>query len=297
MDRLTSMAVFVRAVEAGSFRRASHSLGITPQMVGAHVRFLEDRLGARLLHRTTRRSSPTDSGLAFLERCKAILAEVAAAEAAAAETNGALRGIVRITAPRILGNTVLTPVLAEFMNLHPGVTVDLHLSDRLVDLIAERVDLAVRIGPLEDSTLIARRLPDHRILLCAAPAHLETHGAPAFPHDLARHAGLVFSWWSGASWAEWPFIVAGERVAVTPIARMIANDARTLLAAALRGLGFAMLPEVLTRDAIASGRLIEVLPGCQGPAREVHLLFAAHPSRRLRTLIDFIVAAMPNPPN
>ena len=293
MDRLTSMTVFVRAVEAGSFRRASRSLGITPQMVGAHVRLLEEQLGSRLLHRTTRQSSPTDSGTVFYERCKAILADVAAAEAAVVETDGALRGKVRVTAPRTFGNAVLSPVLAAFMSDHPGVTLDLHLSDRSMDLIADRYDVAVRIGPLENSTLMTRRLRDYRILLCAAPAYLEAHGTPKSPFDLARHAGLVFSWWSGANWLEWPLTTGNESVTVTPLQRMIANDSRALLAAAHRGLGIAMLPEVLARDSIKTGQLIEVLPNTHGPVRELHLLFVWHPSRRVRALIDFIISALP----
>ena len=293
MDRLTSMSVFVRAVEAGSFRKASRSLGMTPQMVGAHVRGLEEQLGARLLHRTTRQSAPTDSGLVYYERCKTILADVAAAETAVAEVDGNLRGVLRITAPRIFGDAALTPALAEFMSVHPRVTVDLHLSDRSVDLISDRFDLAVRIGRLEDSTLIARRLPDYRILLCAAPAYLTEHGTPASPIELAGHAGLVFSWWSGADWSQWPLTTGGECVTVTLRRRMLANDARALLAASLRGLGIAMLPEILAREAITDGRLVEVLPGSRGPVREINLLFARHPNRRLRTLIDFLVATFP----
>ncbi len=293
MDRLTSMAVFVRAVEAGSFRQASRSLSMTPQMVGAHVRLLEQQLGGQLLHRTTRHSSPTDGGVIFYERCKAILAEVAAAEAAVANADGGDRGRLRVSAPRTFGTAVLAPLLADFMSGHPAVVVDLHLSDRLVDLISDRYDLAFRIGPLEDSTLIARRLPDYRIVLCAAPAYLDAHEAPASPADLAHHAGLVFSWWSGASWLEWPLTIGGEFLTVTPRQRMVANDGRALLAAARRGLGIAMLPEVLARDSLATGHLVQILPDTQGPARELHLLFARGPSRRLRALIDFVVAALP----
>ena len=293
MDRLTSMAVFVRAVEAGSFRKASRSLSMTPQMVGTHVRILEEQLGTRLLHRTTRQSSPTDSGVVFYERCKAILAEMAAAEVAVAETDGSLCGRLRVTAPRTFGNVVLAPLLARFMSDHPGVVIDLHLSDRAVDLISDRYDLAVRIGPLEDSTLIARRLPDYRLLLCAAPAYLEVHGMPTAPSDLAHHAGLIFSWWSGAAWSEWPLRVGGEHVNVTPRQRMVANDGRALLAAAQRGLGIAMLPDALVREAIETGELVRVLQNAEGPTRELHLLFARDPSRRVRALIDFVVTALP----
>ena len=290
MDRLRSMTVFVRAVEAGSFRKASGSLGMTAQMVGAHVRSLEERLGIRLFHRTTRCSAPTDGGLLFYERCKAILADVHDAEALAMEADGSLRGAIRVTAPVTYGNALLMPALAVFLALHPELTLDLNLSDRPADLIADRFDLAIRIGPLADSTAITRRLPDYRLMLGAAPAYLAAHGRPETLEELAAHSCLVFQWWTGATWSEWPLTREGQTTAVRVKPRLVSNQATVLVGAAKAGLGIAMLPERLARDEIASGALVPLLPEWRCPTREVHLLFVERPTARVRALVDHVVA-------
>lgn len=169
MDRLTSMAVFVRAAEAGSFAAAAPALGISAPMIGKHVRFLEARVGAQLLRRTTWRQSLTEVGRAFLERCKLVLAEAEAAELLAQDLQAAPRGLLRVNAPVTFGSYSLTPTLTRYLRRYPEVTVDLTLTDRVVDVIDEGYDAVIRIAPLTDSTLIARALKPYRLLAAAAP--------------------------------------------------------------------------------------------------------------------------------
>ncbi|TGD99648.1 LysR family transcriptional regulator [Methylobacterium nonmethylotrophicum] len=210
MDRLTSMDVFVRAVEAGSFRAASKGLGISAQMVGAHVRALEERLGVRLLHRSTRAQSLTEVGRSYYERCRVVLAEVAAAEAVGREGDDEVRGELTVSAPDTYGAAVLMPLLNRFLMLHPKVPLDLALSDQPVDLVRSRVEVAVRLGDLPDSSLISRRLADYCLTLCAAPDYLASADPVEAPKDIARHRCLAYRWWTGALWLDWRLERAGD---------------------------------------------------------------------------------------
>lgn len=178
MDRLSGMSIFVKAVELGSFSAAAEALNMSPQLVGKHVQFLEQHLGVRLLHRTTRRQHLTEVGSQFYERSRNILAEVEAAEALAAETRAVPRGKLRVNAPVTFGIHALAPVLPKYLNAHPEVSIDLSLTNRMVDLIDEGYDAVFRIGELADSGLIARRLGPYRLMICAAPSYLRAHGTP-----------------------------------------------------------------------------------------------------------------------
>ncbi len=187
MDRLAYMATFVRVVEKGSFAAAAECTGLTATMVGNHVRYLEARLGSRLINRTTRRQSVTDLGRRYLERCRHILAEVDAAEGQAADLRGAPRGLLRVTAPLALGAHLLPRLLADYLALHPAVDVDLALSDRVVNLMDEGYEAAIRVGERFEPGLVAHPLAPYRLVLCAAPRYLEARGTPRAPADLAHH--------------------------------------------------------------------------------------------------------------
>ncbi|MDQ0390717.1 LysR family transcriptional regulator [Labrys monachus] len=290
MDRLTSMAVFVKAADLGSFTAAGAALGLSSQMVGKHVSFLEERLGARLLHRSTRRQSLTAIGRAFHERCRLVLGEVEAAEAVARESATAPRGRLRVSAPVTFGSIALAPLIADFLRIHPQVEIALDLTDRYVDVVGEGYDAVIRLGPLRDSGLTARALLPYRLIACASPGYLAARGMPRTPADLAAHDCLGFVFASGQPFAEWRFGREGEIHKVQPRSRFQVNDARVLRAAALDGHGIVLQADLILADDLAAGRLVQVLPEYETPARPLHLLFAAArpPTQTLRRFIDHV---------
>ncbi|TIS53500.1 MAG: LysR family transcriptional regulator [Mesorhizobium sp.] len=290
MDRLSSMAVFVKVVEAGSFAAAADALGLSAPMVGKHVRMLEDHLGVRLINRTTRRQSLTDTGRCFYERCKTVLMEVEAAESCAAESQAAPRGRLRVNAPVTFGAHCLAPVLPEYLRAYPEVSVDLSLNDRIVDVIEEGYDAVVRVGVLTDSTLIARPLAPYRLVACAAPSYLAKHGAPSSPADLGNHECLGFVHW--APRGSWEFKDAnGAKRIVNVAGRLTTNNGQALRAAALAGFGIILQPNALVADDLEAGRLVRVLLDCEPPSRPMHILFAPdeRPGPKLRSFVDFMV--------
>ncbi|MBE7209676.1 MAG: LysR family transcriptional regulator [Gluconacetobacter diazotrophicus] len=274
MDRLRSMAVFVRAVEAGSFRAASAGLGMTPQMVGTHVRALEERLGVRLLHRTTREQGLTAAGRSFLDRCRVALDAVAAAEAVGGEHAEVPRGLLRVSAPAVFGTVAVAPVVAGFLLEWPEAEVALELSDRPANLVDGSCDVAVRVGPLADSGLLARKLAPYRLIACAAPDYLARRGMPLMPDEVGAHECLVYVGAAGAPWASWVLERDGRVDTVRARGRLRSTDVRAVAEAARAGLGLAMLPEALVRADLEAGRLVPVLDGWRSPERDVHLLFA-----------------------
>ncbi|KFX61078.1 LysR family transcriptional regulator [Paraburkholderia fungorum] len=291
MDRLTSMAVFVKTADSGSFAAAALAFGISSQMAGKHVSTLEERVGARLLNRTTRRQSLTEIGQIFYERCKALLADAEAAESVAQELSASPRGRLRITAPVTFGTCCLAPMITRYLKVHPEVRVELALTDRFVDLVDEGVEAAIRLGTLADSSLIARPLMPYRLVACASPGYLAERGEPATPQALAEHECLSFVYTSLPVETEWRFTDAhGEHV--VPISgRFQANDVKALLAAALHGGGVILAPEVAVRDELAAGRLVRLLNGYKAPARPMHLVFpASRATPKLRAFIDQVVA-------
>ncbi|HTH76903.1 MAG TPA: LysR substrate-binding domain-containing protein, partial [Trinickia sp.] len=203
MDRLTSMAIFAKAAEAGSFAAAGAALGMSSQLVGKHVRALEARYGMQLINRTTRRQSLTEAGRAFYEGCKAVLAEAQAVEALTANLQAVPRGTLRVNAPVSFGAYRLAPALARYLADHPEVQVELTLSDRVVDLVDEGYDAVIRIAPLPDSRMIARPLAPYRLIVCASPAYLAVRGTPRRPEDLADHECLGFAYWGRPPEPEW----------------------------------------------------------------------------------------------
>ena len=292
MDRLTSMAVFVKTAESGSFAAAALAFGISSQMAGKHVGMLEERVGARLLNRTTRRQSLTEIGQIFYERCKALLADAQAAESVAQELSASPRGRLRITAPVTFGACCLAPMITRYLEAHPDVRVELTLTDRFVDLIDEAYEAAIRLGTLSDSTLIARPLMPYRLVACASPAYLAKRGEPATPGALAAHECLAFAFTSMPAATEWRFIDDAGREHVVPVAgRFEANDVKALVAAALNGAGIMLAPEVAVRDDLAAGRLVRLLNGYEAHPRPMHVVFpASRVTPKLRTFIDQVVA-------
>ncbi len=293
IDRLASMAVFVRAADAGSFTAAARTLGMSSQMVGKHVSFLEARLEAQLMRRTTRRQSLTDVGQAFYERCRIILAEAEAADALVHDLSTKPRGRLRVNAPVTFGACRVAPLVTRYLEAYPSVDVELTLTDRFVDVVDEGYDAVFRLGPIKDTMLAARRLADHILVACASPSYLDAHGAPASPGDLESHECLAFVNWSGLPYAEWRFTKAGRLHAVQVHSRFQVNDGRALLAAALGGHGIILQPEAVVRDDIAGGRLVQVLPGYTAPSRPLYLLFSGRLTQtpKLRAFIDCVVDA------
>jgi DNA-binding transcriptional LysR family regulator len=292
MDRLHSMAAFVKAVETGSFAAAADALDMSPQMVAKHVAYLEARLGTRLLNRTTRRQSLTSIGATYYGRCKLVLADAEWAEAAAEDARGAPSGRLRINAPVSFGTYALTPLVVRYLRDNPAVEIDLVLSDRFIDLIEEGYEAVFRIGPLADTSLMAIELRPFRFAACASPDYLRERRTPEHPNDLVHHQCLGHAHWSRPSNYGWRFL-DGEPVVEPDVrGRLRCNTASGVVAAALAGAGIAYVAEDVIRDDLISGRLIRVLPRYESPTRPIHLLF--HPDRRqtpkLRSFIDVVIA-------
>lgn len=292
MDRLASMEVFVRVVEAGSLTAAGISLGLSSQMVGKHLRFLEERTGARLLHRTTRRQSLTEIGSAYYERCKLVLAEAEAADAVAQNLRATPRGKLRINAPLSFGAHSLTPALIRYMQRYPEVSVDLSLTDRVVDLAEEGYDAVIRISPLKDSGLIARALKPYQLIACASPAYLAQRGTPQVPADLASHECLGFAYWAAPPLFDWEFTGPSGTERVSVRSQFLVNNGQALRQAALSGFGITLQAEDMLREDLASGRLVQVLPSYAAPTRPMHIVFMPdrRPTPKLRSFVDFVVA-------
>lgn len=291
MDRLTQMATFVKAVELGSFSAAADDLNLSPQLVGKQVKMLEQHLGVSLLNRTTRRQSLTDFGHTFYQRAKMILADMQAAESLAAMTRGVPSGRLRVNAPVTFGMHTLSPRLLEYMVKYPQVSVDLTLSNELVDLVDEGYDVVFRIGELADSGLKALPLASYRLVLCAAPAYLARRPPITSPWDLQQHECLGFAFSDGRS--NWSFEGPEGRVDVPITSRLTINQGDPLLAAAVAGLGVVLQPLELVRDALRSGTLVSLLERYEVPASPMHVLYTAdrRMTPKLRSFLDFCVGA------
>ncbi|SDA85725.1 DNA-binding transcriptional regulator, LysR family [Pseudomonas sp. NFPP33] len=290
MDRLTSMQAFVRAVDLGSFSAAAEAMNMSSQLVGKHVQALEQRLGVRLLNRTTRRQSLTDFGRSFYERAKHIVSEVELAESLAAHEQTLPSGRLRVNAPVSFGMNSLAPVLPTFMQKFPEVEVELNLSNRAVDLIDEGYDVIFRVGQLPDSGLIARALAPYQLVLCAAPAYLQKKPVPQTPWDLKDHDCLGFAHTELRT--HWTFEGPDGRIVVPITSRLMVDHGEPLLCAALAGLGLLLQPLELVRNALATGQLVMLLGDYPVPTRPFHVLYA--PDRRmtpkLKSFLDFALA-------
>ena len=276
MDPLEGIAAFARVVDSGSFSAAAHRLGISKSAISAHVKRLEERLGIRLLNRTTRRLSVTEAGAAYYRHCARILAEAEAAEQVASALQREPRGTIRISAPPSFGWMHVAPAVPAFLKRYPELSVDIALSPAHVNLVDEGLDLAIRIGVLEDSPLVVRKLAASRLVVCAAPAYLEEHGRPREPGDLARHNCLCTSL---LPWGdEWRLAGKRDEVRVAVGGSFRSNSAEMLRAAALDGVGIALLPTWAIAEPLRTGALRRVLEAWEPPASAV---YAAYPGNRL----------------
>lgn len=278
MDIVKQMETFVAVLTRGSLSAAARDEGVVPAVIGRRLDALEDRLGVRLLTRTTRSVTPTQEGEAYYEDCVRLLAELAEAEAAVASGGTRVRGHLRLSAPAGFGRRHVAPHVASFLRLHPDVRVTLDLSDRLVDLARERMDCAIRISDLADSSLVAIRLAENRRVVVAAPSYLARHGIPRTLDELAQHQCLSL----GESQSRgWSFVVDGRTVNLRVSGALECNDGAVLHDWALQGLGLAWRSLWEVKDDLSEGRLVTVLDGNASPDYPV---YAVLPQRRLLPL-------------
>ena len=290
MDTLASMAMFVRVVDTGSFAAAAEASGVSPTMAGKHIRAIEQRLGARLLHRTTRRQQLTEVGRLYYERCKLVLADVELAERSAHELQATPRGRLRITAPMSFGSRRLTPALTDYLQRYPDVSVELSLDNRVFDLVSEGYELGIRIGAVDDPQLVARPLLPYRMLLAASPQYLARHGNPSRPEELSKHTCLGLTNWRRRD--QWRLLGPDGAECDVPVqGRLSVDHGDALRVAALHGAGIVLQPEVLLADDLAEGRLMAVLPEWAPPSTPMHLLYAQdrRPTAKLRSMIEFLL--------
>lgn len=293
---LEGMALFAKVAEARAFSRAADELGLSKATVSKAVTRLENRLGTRLFHRTSRRLSLTEAGQALLTRAARMLAEAEAAESEAMAQSVAPRGLVRLAAPMSFGLAYVAPALPEFLAANPEVSIDLHLSDEVIDLIGGGFDLALRIAALPDSSLVARRLCGVERRLVGSPAYFERHGRPTHPRDLAAHQRLGYAYTPTPEL--WRFTnAAGEEAVVRPPSRYRTNNADAHMPALLAGLGLAILPEFIGWREVADGRLEVVMPDWSAPPIALHLVSppGGHRPARVQALADFLAARFTEP--
>jgi DNA-binding transcriptional LysR family regulator len=286
---LGDIAVFVRVVELGSFTRAADALGVSKAVVSKYVSRLEQRLGARLLHRTTRRLTLTEPGEALYRRSAGALAELGEAEKDVAQLTGAPRGVLRVSAPVYFGSVSLAPALKDFRARYPEIVLDLELDDRLVDLVRERFDLAIRISAMTDSTLVARRLAPCPMVVVGSRAYFARRGMPKEPADLRAHECLSYSLLRSPN--EWRFRPAGGRwVAVTVPSTFRANNDFVLKQAALDGIGLGFFPSYFVDQDLAEGRLVRALPAYGTQELSINVIYASkrHQLPKARAFVDFL---------
>lgn len=286
MDKLTAMTVFARVAESESFTAAANELGISKAAASKMVAGLEDHLGVRLINRTTRRLNLTEVGSAYLERTVRILSDLEEADAQAGSLNAEPRGTLRISAPMTFGTKHLAPHIGAFITRHPRLSVDLDLSDRIVDVIDEGYDLAIRIAKLSDSSLIAQKLAPVRMLVCASPEYWRNAPTVERPEDLKDHNCLLYAYTP----PEWRFETPDGPVAVKVSGNFRTNNGEALRAAACDGLGVILEPDFIVGQSIQSGRLVSTLDGYPIPSSAVHAVYppGRHLSAKVRAFIAFV---------
>ena len=295
MDRFLEMRTFVQVVDTGSFVGAAEPLDMSKAAVSRYVADLEARLGVRLLHRTTRRLSLTEDGEVFYLRCKELLGGLDAAEAEVTARSGDAVGQLRVNAPVSFGILYLAPVWAAFKARHPQVSFDVTLSDRVVDIVEEGFDLAIRITQLQNSSLITRRLASTRMVLCASPTYLARQGTPVHPSELVQHHILAYSYWSSRD--EWAFDGPDGVVVVKTTPCLRSNNGDTCRAVALAHEGIILQPSFMVGADLAAGTLVELCPGYRALEMGIHAVYSSrkHVAPKVRLLIDFLVEHFAEP--
>jgi DNA-binding transcriptional LysR family regulator len=297
VDRLTSMAIFVAAADDGSLSSAARRFGLSASMAGKHVSSMETDLGVRLMQRSTRKLHLTEVGRAYYERCKRILEEVEEANREAGDAQQSIHGVLRVAVPTTFGAMHLGEVVADYLQEQPGVEVEILLNDHYIDLFAEGVDVAIRIGRLLDSELVARRLAPCHMVVCASPGFLTRHGVPRTVQDLRGLPRLVFS--QAVSSGDWTLAdPSGQTHTIDGPIRMSANNTQMLLAAARAGAGVTYGPSFVFGQAIAAGELVALLPDHRTTDLTVHAVYPTkrHVSLKLRSFVDHLVASFGGTP-
>lgn len=290
MDLVDGMRVFVASVETGSFSGAAVRLGMSPKLASKYMAELEGRLGTQLLQRTTRRLGMTAAGEHLMARAPDWLSELDEMTGELREARRGLSGTLRVSAPVTHGELQVFPLIRRFRAGHPHVTIDLRLSDRFVDLAADGIDVAIRIGRLDNSALIARKLGQSSLLLVASPAHLDAAGRPETLDDIARHACIRDTNMRGDG--SWPLTLEGQLHRVTVSGAYLVNSARLARDLAVEGEGMALCPDYVVQADLDSGRLEHVLPHVRGPQLDIHAVYIGQRrmARRTRAFLDFVAA-------
>jgi DNA-binding transcriptional LysR family regulator len=291
MSVFDDMTVFVRAVEVGSFSGAAQQLGIAKSIVSRRILSLESRLGTSMFHRSTRRLSLTETGLAYYERARRILADLAEAEDLASQLQGELKGRLKVAAPMSFGYRHLSPVVTDFLRAHPQVDIELDLNDRRVDLISDGFDIAVRIGSLPDSSIISRTLAPCRHVVCASPAYIASHGRPQIPAELVSESHICLAYNNRPRAEQWRFLIDDVWTDVPVKARHIhSNNGDILCEAAVAGLGIIVLPTFIVSDAVARGALEVLLAGYEVASPSILAVWppSRHVSGKVRAFVDLL---------
>ena len=291
LDRLLAMTVFVKVVEQGSFARAAERMNLSTSAVSRHVAELEAHLDTRLLNRTTRRISITESGQGFYERTLQLLADLEEAETAASGTDARPRGTIRLTCSINFGVPHLAPAIGAFQARYPEVLFDVSASDRFVDLVEEGLDLAIRIGDLGNPNLIARKIGQMQLVTCASPAYLRLHGTPKRPEELVKHNCLTYEY--AAVKNQWPFRdKQGNDLKIHVAGSVHANNGEMLASIAAEGVGIAHEPDFIVNPLLKSGRLVAILAKHQPVPYNIYAVYPSrrHLSAKVRAFVDFLVA-------
>jgi LysR family transcriptional regulator for bpeEF and oprC len=298
MNNLNAIPLFISVGESPNLTAAGERLGLTGSAVSKAVTRLEEELGQRLIHRTTRKIRLTEEGLAFLERCRHILNEVAEAEAEVAHTRATPHGRLRVQMPIGFGRIVVAPALGEFTKRYPELVLDVEMSDRIVDIATEGKDAALHIGEVRDSRVIARKLCALRFVTCASPEYLARHGEPQIPEDLERHRCLGYFIPQAGHYRDWNFERAGQRIAMGVSGCLNVNNAESILDAAVAGAGIAHMATFVAAEAVRQGKLKIVLREFASVGPDVSVLYLPnkHMSPRIRALVDFLSTLVPAEP-
>ena len=293
LDRLTSIEVFLALVRHGTFAGAAEETDVSRAMASKHIQALENRLGVRLFHRTTRVTRLTDLGREYFESVRTLFSDLDEAEARLSEAATGVHGALTIAAPPAFASSYLVEVVAEYMRTYPQIKISLVLSDQHVDLVEQGIDIALTVRELEDTQYIARHLADVRMVVCAAPAYLQTSELLRRPEDLAQHNCLIFGDAAPSMRTQWQFRRRSEAFNVAITGNFVCNVGSALREMALNGRGVVRLPSYLVAESLANGQLEEVLKRFAPPLRPVHALFAHrnHVPARVRSFLDFAIEA------
>ena len=288
------MRTFVRVVECASFTKAADTLGVPRSTVSTAIRELEERVGTRLLNRTTRVVAPTIDGVAFCERCLSLIADYEEVEGLFRHSAGNTRGTLRVNVPGRIGRLIVAPALSEFVSQYPEIELELGVTDRVVDLHQDGIDCVVRVGELNDSGLIARRIGEIRIINCASPAYIEKHGTPRRPTDLNRHWSVAYRSHILGRLEPWEYAHQEGTTAITMKSKVAVDNAEMLIALGLAGFGIIQAPAYDVHDHIVRGELHEIMPRHRPSPMPLHVLYPhrRHLSRRLQVFIDWLVTTL-----